>query len=182
MAQVLPPLPAPTIRNASFEGIPQYDARVKDWEWCSPTCTPDILPGVWGVNTPANDGRTYVGLITRQDNTWEAIFQRLDTTFQRDVCYKFFIDLCLSPHYSGYNKPARLRIWGSDSPCARQQLLASSPTIDHYDWRAYEFSFIAAQNWRYIIIECFYKEPTLVPYRGNVLIDNIRPFVHCDRA
>ena len=172
----------PEILNAWFEQSPAMDAKVPAWEWCSQTATPDILPGVWNVQTPAYQGNTYLGLICRADKTYEAIYQKLGLPLQAKACYKLKVALAVSAAYSGYHRPARMRIWGGNSPCERAQLLISSPTIEHTDWKQYEFFCVPEQNWKYIILECFYKEPCLLPYRGNILIDALEGFFACDRA
>jgi hypothetical protein len=173
---------AQKIKNPSFEGRSTYDANIDNWIWCNSFSTPDLQPNVWNVTTPPQDGNTYVGLTCRSDGSWESIAQQLNIPFKAGNCYKMSCQLALSDTYAGYNKPTRLRIWGSNSINERGQLLASSPTIAHNEWRSYEFSFVVLQNWQFIIVECYYKEPTLVPYRGNILLDNIQAFFSCDRA
>ena len=45
-----------------------------------------------------------------------------------------------------------------------------------------EFMFSTEEDYKYIIIECYYKNPSLNYYRGNLLIDNFSVFEMCDRA
>lgn len=173
------------IINPSFEGIPQMDAKnIEGWLPFNQGSTPDILPGPWGVTLPAFNGKTYMGLTVRSDNTWEAAVQQLNAPLRKDYCYNFSIALALSDTYAGYNNPARLRIWGSNSPNSLQdaQLLNITPSIAHKDWKVYQLSFIPDKNWSYIIIECYYKEATLLPYKGNILIDAWSDFIPCERA
>ena len=174
-----------SIINPSFEGKPQMDAKnVLGWMPFNTNSTPDILPGPWGVQTPPYEGNTYIGLTTRSDNTWEAAVQKLNFPLQKDFCYQFTLQLALSDTYAGYNKPCRLRIWGSNSPNSleKAQLLVTSTAIDHHEWRPYTLAFVSANDWQYIIIECFYKEATLLPYKGNILIDAWSIFEPCTRA
>lgn len=175
----------PRLVNPSFEGRPQEAAQhLEGWTPCNYTSTPDILPGPWGVLTLPYDGNSFIGLIVRNDNTSESMYQELDAPFLRGYCYRFTVALARSDAYAGYNMPCRLRIWGSNSPTstAGAQLLGASPAVEHTEWRNYDFTFIATKEWRYIIIECFYKEKTLLPYRGNILIDAWSAFIACDRA
>src|SRR5690606_25011633 len=44
--------------------------------------------------------------------------------------------------------------------------------IDHTYWKQYNFRFEPRKSHSFITIEAFYKTPTLVPYNGNVLIDD----------
>jgi hypothetical protein len=184
-AQPAPTVHYPRLVNPSFEGRPQEAAPfLEGWQPCNYTSTPDILPGFWGVTTLPYDGGSYLGLIARNDQTWESLYQLLDAPFLQNYCYRFTVALARSDAYSGYNSPMRLRVWGSNSPnsTAGGQLLAASPTIEHTEWRNYDFSFVANKTWKYIIIECFYREQTLLPYRGNILIDAWSAFIVCDRA
>ena len=85
--------------NPSFEGIPQDATMPTGWHSCKQGTTPDIMPGPWGVNTEAFDGETYMGLITRENGTWESVEQRLSETLKKGECYTFDAKLC-------YSKPA----------------------------------------------------------------------------
>ena len=171
------------LRNSSFEGIPHDAVNPDGWHSCGLDSSPDILPGPWGVYQKPTDGRTYIGLITRENNSWETIGQKLSKPLKKNHCYKFKVDLSNSPTYAGYSKPTRLRVWISKTRCDRGKLIASSPTIDHYEWKTYDFLFSTEnEDYNYIIIEAYYKEPTVYYYRGNLLIDNFSIFESCDRA
>ena len=171
-----------TLNNSSFESHSREVTQLRGWESCGYHSTPDILPGSWGVYQQPTDGYTYIGLISREDNTWEKITQKLSTPLNPKKCYKFSVALSRSVAYAGYDKPLRLRVWAGHKPCERKQLLANSPTIDHSDWMEYTFMFSPRENYPYIVIECYYKESTMIPYRGNILIDGISPFMACSRA
>ena len=168
--------------NASFEGFPHDAVTPKGWEECGLDSSPDILPGPWGVYQKPTNGNTFLGLITRENNSWEALGQKLPRAFKKNKCYKFKVDLSSSPAYAGYSKPTCLRVWLSNSQCKRSKLICTSPTIDHYEWKTYEFMFSTEEDYKYIIIECYYKQPSLNYYRGNLLIDNFSAFEMCDRA
>jgi len=168
-------------QNASFEGEPQ-DATVPiGWLACEPFTTPDILPGFWGIYQEASEGATYVGLITRDNGTWESITQRLSRTINRGDCYTFTLDLAHGVTYSGYNQTLKLRIWGSTDKCTKNQLLFESPMIDHPEWQAYRVEFTARQPIRYVLIEAFYQEG-IFRRKGNILLDNLSPIRWCPRA
>lgn len=168
-------------QNPSFEGEPQ-DATVPiGWVACEALTTPDILPGVWGVYLEASDGETYTGLITRNNNTWESITQRLSKKINTKECYSFNVDLARAATYSGYNGALKLRVWGSTNKCTKDQLLYESPLIKHTFWKQYKCNFTAEQPIRYIIIEAFYEESGF-SYEGNILIDNLSPLQSCPRA
>lgn len=169
------------LQNASFEGQPQDATVPVGWHPCALGTTPDILPGPWGVFQEPSDGDTFVGLITREDGTYESIGQRLAQTLSRRECYSLTLDLAHSQTYSGYNQPVRVRIWGGRVKCAKDQLIVRTDYIKHTDWETYEFQFYAKNPINYIIIEAFYNDGGGAN-KGNILIDNIRPIKKCIRA
>ncbi|MGB3548065.1 MAG: hypothetical protein WBA17_13890 [Saprospiraceae bacterium] len=169
------------LRNPSFEGEPADATVPVDWLAATPGTTPDILPGYWGVFQEANEGDTYVGLITRANGTWEAISQRLPKTLPAKECYNFTVDLAWSRAYAGYNGQIKLRIYGGTTKDDRRQLLYESETIDHTAWRTYPVEFILKKPVNYLIFEAFYSDR---PFRheGNILMDNITFLQRCPRA
>ncbi|MEM9820717.1 MAG: carbohydrate binding domain-containing protein [Bacteroidota bacterium] len=171
-----------SLDNASFEGEAQ-DATVPiGWHACEPGSTPDILPGSWGVYNEAYDGETYMGLITRQDGTWESVGQRLSDPIQASECYTFSLSLAHSKTYANYNKPIKVKIWGGASSCTKDVLLAETSFIKHSEWKRYEFRFIPKQALHYLILEAHYMDGIYFHYNGNVLIDNCSEIKSCKRA
>ncbi len=170
------------INNGSYEGVPQDAATVEYWDNCGYNSTPDLLPGPWGVNQKPAHGDTYLGLTTREDNTFEGIYTELTKPLKKGHCYSFKIDLAHSQTYAGYSGAVSLRIWGGNKNCEKKQLLVCSPVVGHADWRSYNFSFYTNESYSFIIIEAYYKTPSLLPYRGNILIDAFFFFDSCERA
>lgn len=171
-----------TLDNASFEGEPQDATLPQGWFAVELGTTPDILPGIWGVTKESSEGDTYIGLITREDGSFESIGQRLPAPFEKNICYSFSLDLARSKTYAGYNFPIRLRVYAGTKKGKRSQLLWSSPTVNEEEWEAHEVKFTAKKKYNYIIIEAYYGEGLLFHYNGNILIDGITPFVPCERA
>ena len=169
------------LNNASFEGDPQDATVPAGWFPCELGTTPDIMPGPWGVYQDASEGDTYLGLITREDGTWESIGQRLPQTLQPRECYTFTLELAHANTYAGYNKPLGIRIWGGATKCAKSQLLYKTGLIKNVEWEEHEVQFVPKQNIRYILIEAYYKDGSF-SYQGNVLIDDISPIKKCVRA
>ncbi len=167
--------------NPSFEGTPQDGTSPAGWFQCKTGSTPDILPGSWGVYNEAADGNTYIGLITREDGTWEDITQRLKEPLKGGECYTFSIDLARSKTYAGYNLPVRLRIWGGMERCDRDELLDQSPMIKHSTWRTYTLQINPKKDYKFIIIEAYFANGYF-SYKGNILIDNLKPLKKCPRA
>lgn len=61
-------------------------------------------------------------------------------------------------------------------------MLASSPLIDHTDWREYRFQFVPSKEVGFITLEVWYAPGVFVRYRGNILLDKCSVIENCDRA
>ncbi len=170
------------LANPSFEGDPQDATTPTGWMPCMVGSTPDILPGAWGVYTPASDGETFLGMITREDGSWENIGQRLKQPLKALECYSFQIDLARSSTYSDYNMPLKLRIWAGETLCSLDQLLGETGFIKHTDWQTYTFNFLTKKKYNYIILEAHYATGVLFSYKGNILLDACSTINPCIRA
>ncbi len=168
--------------NPSFEGQAQDATVPQGWHPCAEGSTPDILPGFWGVETEPEDGDTYMGLITREDGSFENVGQRLSQPLLPIECYEFSVALAHSKTYSGYNMPLKLVIWGCQTRCDKAQLLAESPLIDHEEWEEYKFTLYPKKKYNYIILEAQGASGVFFGYKGNLLIDNCSTLDQCDRA
>ena len=127
------------MKNPSFEDKPYASFVPEGWEDCgfknfSP---PDVHPNdLFFVQKTAFDGQTYVGMVSRDNNTWERIGQALEQPLERGACYGLAIALAKSPIYiSGnhssnqdfnYSKPLKLKIWGAFHACEGLEPLAES--------------------------------------------------------
>ena len=169
------------LENPSFEGEHRDAVVPMNWLACKEGTTPDILPGPWGVYMEPFDGESFVGLITRENFTWESIGQRLKEPLEKGECYQFTLQLAHSDTYSGYNNPIKLRIWGSNRKCDKDQLIYESDFIRHTDWKAYTVKFTSELKMKYILLEAFYRERPYA-YKGNILIDDISPITPCKRV
>lgn len=182
------------LNNPSFEDRPGANNPPSGWKDCGYSqfpgeSPPDTQPsGSWSVYKPASDGSTYLGMVVRENDTYESVSQQLTGTLKKGKSYSFEIDLCtsevyLSPTKSSrttgkefnYTTPAVLRIWGGNSMCSKEVLLAESATVNNNDWQRYKFVFKPTRNINFISLEAFYKTPVRFPYNGNVLVDNASP-------
>jgi len=170
-----------TLNNPSFEDTPSDATTPMGWLECQEYTTPDILPGYWGVYTEPSEGETYVGMITRENGTFESIGQRLSATLQRDMCYSFTLDLAHSLGYTGYNQPIRLRIWLGRSKCETRQMIFESPLIDMVEWNNYKVEFRPENDVRYILLEAYHQDGSF-SHKANILIDNISTIESCNRV
>lgn len=167
--------------NHSFEGTPKDATTPVGWHACAEFTTPDILPGPWGVFEEPSDGHTFLGLITREDGSYESIGQRLSKPLQKGGCYEFSIDLARSITYANYNQPLKLRIWGGRQRCELDQLILETDRVEHNEWKTYPIQFYAEQEINYIIIEA-YDRPGSRNHTGNILLDRITPIRQCAKA
>ena len=201
-----------SINNPSFEDIPHKgtsNTYVRGWYDCGlmqfPGETPpDIHPlqefkdgqvaGMWEVVAQPSDGRTYLGMVVRDNDTWESVSQRLRTPLEEGKCYSFSIDLARSTRYvsgsrltekeENYVKPSILRIWGGNSICGQAVELGQSVTVENMNWRTYEFEFRPDKTINYFTLQAAYTYPSLFPYNGHLLLDKASTIVEipCDES
>lgn len=169
------------LENAGFEDEPSDATVPAGWHPCAEGTTPDILPGPWGVYNEPSEGDTFMGLITRQDGSFESVGQRFSTPLLKNECYRFRVDLAHSKTYTGYNRPLKLRIYGAETRCDKLELIGKTGFIEHTDFRTYDFSVVPKTNLNYIVIEAYYRADAF-SHMGNILIDNISVIQRCPRA
>lgn len=168
-----------SLDNPSFEDEVADATMPTSWRACTRGTTPDILPGPWGVYNVPCQGFSYVGLITREDGSHEAIGQRLSSIIAKGSCWEWSLCLGHSKVYAGYNKPIRLAIYLGESRCELGQMIYQSDWIKKEDWEKIVFSFTAQIEGRYITLVA---DDGGKKINGNVLIDHLGPLTPCDRA
>lgn len=192
------------VKNGSFEDRPRageyYTPSIKSWYDCGAVqfpreTAPDIHPiDFWEVRLPASEGNTYLGLVVRDNESWESVSQRLTSPITKGKCYKFSVDLARSNTYlSGsrsrnddvkvqYTRPAVLKVWGSNGYCGKKELIAESAPVENFNWETYDLEFKAKNSHLFISIEAFYKTPVLFPYNGHILLDGLSDIIEmsCD--
>ena len=176
--------------NPSFEDYPQAAHTPQGWFDCgfageSPV---DVQPNaVFKVTKVAVHGNTYLGMVVRDVNTWEAIGQRIKTPILKGATYTFSLSAARSEIYESqsqatkktvnYITPVVLRIWAGSGFCAKDELLDETEPISSGNWQKMSFKFTPKSTHTHFMIEAFYKTPTVFPYNGNVLIDNASDIV-----
>jgi outer membrane protein OmpA-like peptidoglycan-associated protein len=176
--------------NPSFEDFPGAAHTPQGWFDCgfAGESAPDVQPsGSFSVNKPAFHGSTYLGMVVRDNNTWEAIGQRLKSPLLKGVTYTFSLNASRSELYmsksqltgkdANYITPATVRIWAGSGYCAKEEMLDETEPVSEGNWKKFTFKFTPKMTLNYFMIEAFYKVPTLFPYNGNVLIDNASDIV-----
>lgn len=148
---------------------------------------PDIQPGFFEVNLKAQDGKNYLGLATRDNNTWEGVGQRLDGYLQKDSSYTFSLYLARSNSFisisrttqkeTSYTAPTILKIWGVNSQTQQEELLAESAPVSHSEWTLYTFTLKpTVADFDEIDLMAYYA-PGFEQKNGNLLIDNCSAIV-----
>ncbi|MEZ4920618.1 MAG: OmpA family protein [Saprospiraceae bacterium] len=185
------------LTNPSFEDLPQCCEAPTGWYNCGKAdeTAPDIQPGAFEVTKMASNGQTYLGLVTRDNDTWESVAQRLSRPLEMQKCYEFSLDLCRAENYvslskttgeeANYATPSKLRIYGGNGYCDRKELLAETSVIVNTRWLRYNFKLSPKlASYSYIILEAYYRTPILFPTNGNILVDNASPIqpVSCGPA
>jgi len=190
------------LQQPSFEQEPTVglhtEQAINGWTDCSVRMFPnesaaDIHPaGLWGVTVPAQHGESYLGLVTRANETYESVSQELQSTLQAGKCYSISVHLAKSKQFTSgastakpdenvdFTKPIVLQVWGGMHHCDRLELLATTGAVDHAKWRQYELILRPEQDLSSITISAYWQLPTAFPYFGHILIDNISPIVSQD--
>jgi len=172
-----------SLKNPSFEDLPQVSKTPAGWKDYGPLTEtpPDIQPGAFECTLAPRDGVSYLGLVVRDNNTFESVGQRLQVPLQQDSQYVFTAWLARSALYmstskitrmpANYATPVVLRIWGVNNSRDRE-LLATSPLITHTEWLKSRFMLRPKNGtWKHLVLEAYYKNLEDMPYNGNLLID-----------
>lgn len=181
-----------SLRNPSFEDAPANSSTPRHWINCGDRneSPPDVFQErqyVFGVNKRPYAGNTYLGLVTRDNDTWEAVAANLTEPLEANVCYRFSIAMARSAEYRSFSRatgqpanftdPTRLRIWGSNGNCKQEELLAESPLVTSNEWQLYTFIIKPSKNsYASIILEAYYPDNLLKPTNGNILLDAASAF------
>ena len=148
---------------------------------------PDRQPGRFEVNLPAQDGELYVGMVVRENNTWEGLGQKLKGVLKKDSAYTFSIYLTRSKKYMSatkmstmpinFNAPTILKIWGYNTATKQDELLAESTTVSHSEWVKYSFILKpTVADFNELDLMAYYA-PGFEKKNGNLLLDNCSAIV-----
>ena len=179
--------------NSSFEDLPKSGEAPVGWYDCGKVTEspPDIQPGFFSVSKPASHGDTYLGLVARDNDTWEAVAQRLSRPLKANNCYEMTIDLCRSEIYislsrttgqqTNYTRPLKLIIWGGYGFCDKREVLWESADITHHRWLPANVRLAPKKgDYTHLMFEAYYVQPNLFAYNGNILLDNLSPIKELD--
>ncbi|NBC06811.1 MAG: hypothetical protein GVY26_06410 [Bacteroidetes bacterium] len=181
------------LKNPSFEDEPQHSLPPRGWEdrGFHGESPPDTQPsGDFGVTQKPFHGQSYLGMVVRDNDTWECVAQEIGQPMLKDSCYQLVLHACQSPYYVSisratakevnFNQPCRLRLWGARKKGGKgYELLAETPLVDHQDWQRYTLSFRPTMDITYIYLEAYYSSDGVGAYNGNVLVDGMSGIVGC---
>jgi hypothetical protein len=188
--QMLMAQPSITLENPSFESdLPRHSLTPEGWLDCGEEgeSPPDVQPnGIFGRDLPeAFEGDTYLSMVTRDNNTVEAIMQKLATPLLKGVTYKFSVSVFQSDQYisqsritnstANYVAPAILELIAGNSACAFQEILGKSDPIKNAAWSTLTFTFTPKKNYQYFGLKLNYAgfEAT----NGHVMLDHCSAIV-----
>lgn len=157
------------VRNPSLEGVRGQTKAPPSWNIAFNT--PDIQPGVLGIDMPASQGATYAGLHSA-DTIPEGISQEVFLKGQHTYIFSF--DLAYAPLYIFRACYGELAVYGSDSGTDMAELLWKSGKFYHTDWKRYDAVFKTSRNFRYIILMAYVSgtcDKSI--YSSSLLIDNL---------
>lgn len=177
------------LKNPSFEDKIKCCDPPIGWYNCGPSeeSPTDVQPGMFQVTLPASDGSTYLGMVVRDNNTVEAVGQRLSEPLVAGKRYRLNVALARSEIYLSYSRitgkeanfatPVLLRVWGSSrGKCDKDEMLYQTPLITTTHWKDYELILEPQKaNCTYLILEASYstQTPEALSYNGNLLLDNL---------
>ncbi len=182
------------LNNPSFEGWThkggKFLADISGWIDCGNIkfpneSPPDIHPyNYWGVNLEAQHGETYMGMVVRDNDTFESVMQKLESPLLPKVKYSLNVYLSRSPKYynrsrktnkdCNYTKPSSLVIISADKNCNVQEILYKSPPIDHQDWQKYTAIMTPKDNVEYLMLAVFSVKDG---DNGHILVDGLSDII-----
>jgi hypothetical protein len=173
--------------NPSFEDRPASARPPKGWNDCgfpgnTPADTQDGSGLIFDVDEQAQQGETYLGMVTRDDGTYERVGQTLSKPLEKGKTYRFFIWLCQAQSYTSmsqvsrqtasFTNPVVLRVWGGDAFCDLDQLLFTSTPVKYSIWQRYEVVIRPTRSYKFLAFEAYYAHDNVLT-NGNLLLDNL---------
>ena len=193
------------LNNPSFEDTPRRGGAapwiIQGWKDCGIAIfpgesPPDIHPvpeAAWEVSKKPVDGTTYLGLVTRFNETYESLSQELEKPLKAGKCYRISGYVAVSLTYrsmtsrstntlENFIKPVRFLVAGGNESCSWDEVLVFVGPVSNTEWQEFRFDFTPQKDYNFIIIGAFFEEGYLEPYNGHVLVDGLSPIfeINCD--
>jgi hypothetical protein len=187
LSTLLPAQHIVKLENPSFEDYPRQGSAPEGWGSCDfeGTTPPDIHPSddypFFEVTKSPHHGYTYLGMVVRDNDTWESVAQKLSEPLKADHVYEFRIRLAKSERYvstslktgntANYTTPAVLRVWAGYSYCEPVEMLAETAPVDHAEWLEYRITFQPKAPYTHLMLEAYFDILVEYPYNGHLLLD-----------
>ncbi|GAA5219758.1 OmpA family protein [Membranihabitans marinus] len=184
--------------NPSFEDYPKANTPPQGWTDCGfvGETPPDVQPsGAFGVFWPAMDGNTYLGMVARDNETYETVAQKLSHKLRAGSCYQISMFICKSSVYysavsdkleegtKNFISPIKMRIWGGYDMCSKKELIGETELVNNMEWmKQYVKLSPKAGDYSVLFLEAYYKTPVLFPYNGNILVDDLSDITLLDKC
>jgi hypothetical protein len=200
-AQVLPAQEMIQWKNPSFEELEHRpgsnfmvgtygDGMIASVDWKHVSVfgetPPDVQPGQFGVRLAAKQGNTYLGMVTRDNNTQEGVYQYLGAPLLKDSTYVFTVWLARSDELYSisrvtgkaayYNAPTVLQVWGINPDEGRTELLAESFPVTQTNWKQHALVMRPNRTWSGLKLTAFYA-PGYDLGNGALLVDDLSPIL-----
>lgn len=169
--------------NAVAQDIPLVNPSLEDKPkdnkapagWLIADQTPDVQPGMYKVNVPPTDGKSYVGLHSGPGYL-EGITQELATEMLAGRSYNILFDLAYYAAYVYKGCYGNVSVYGGNTPGDTAELLWNSREFYHTNWQRYSANLNPSANYKYLSI---YATVSAAPcdskYGVVALIDNLSP-------
>jgi len=194
------------VQNPSFE-IPiesirefdKYNFKLGGWKSLDAKgeSPPNLHSGdseLFGVKSLPSDGSFFLGMVTRNNESWESVVQLLSRPLKKGNTYSFSIDLCYSKllksvlrkkNGRGFTRPVKFdngaifRIQGSNSRTNEFEVLAESEIILNEEWIRMNFILEPSSDYDLFILEAFFdlSQDNGRFKNANVLLDNCSPII-----
>ena len=179
--------------NPSLEGDVAYSSTPKGWNTCKKgmNSPPDIHNGtrlVWKNTQKPASGKSYVGLVLRQDGVVEHIGTELPEKLKKGNHYAFTVKLSIPEIFTGklrnnqiieFTDPVALEVWGSNSDCEFGELLHTTDIIHHTDWKTHKVH-INPQEQDYKWIHLIPRYINDEAYNAALLVDGLSSIYKTD--
>lgn len=149
---------------------------------------PDIHPnGYWGVKKDPAEGKTYLGMVTRDNGSYEIVSAKLNSKLLAGHEYEFSVYLAMSEVYisrtrmtnkeANYYQPVVLVVYGNPFKCKNDEFLFETDPVENTEWKKYTIRIKPKNDCKYLTLAAEFIKGTLIPYNGHILIDGLSTIV-----
>ncbi len=178
------------LKNPGFEGRPMRGGErgwsIKGWTDCGKInfpyeTPPDIHPqDFWQVKISAKEDKTYIGLVVRDNETYEGLRQQLPSPLLANQSYNMTLWMAHSEKYisksrltykeQNYQAPSFLIIASIDKKCVVKDILYQSPIVDHTEWKQFSIKISPINDVNHLMFMVFSNDEKP---NGHILLDGL---------